>query len=108
MHVLRFTLHAPRAQCWFTHFHGLWALHWPEPPVIAAIELPYYMSTMNSLPANIPYLNPSSTNWATIFTCFCETMQVMGKWGYFDGSKACPMPKKPDTSTDLECNAIES
>ncbi len=77
-------------------------------PVIAAIELSYYMSAMTSLPANIPYLDPSGTNWATFSTRFRETMQVMGKWGYFDGTKACPMPKKPDAPTDVEHNTIES
>ena len=66
------------------------------------------MFTMNSLPANIPYLDPSGTNWAMFSACFHETMQVMGRWGYFDGTKACPMPKKADAPTDTEHNAIES
>jgi hypothetical protein len=63
---------------------------------------------MTSLPANIPYLDSSGTNWAAFSTRFQETMQVIGRWGYFDGTKACPMPKKADTPTDAERNAIES
>ncbi len=35
-------------------------------------------------------------------------MQVMGRWGYFDGTKACPMPKKADAPMDVEHNAIKS
>ena len=77
-------------------------------PVIAAIELSYYMSAMTSLPANIPYLDPSGTNWATFSTCFCKTMQVMGKWGHFNGTKACPMPKKANAPMDTESEAIKS
>ena len=66
------------------------------------------MFAINSLPANIPYLNPSGTNWAAFSTRFRETMQVMGRWGYFDGTKACPMPKKADAPMDTEHDAIES
>jgi hypothetical protein len=62
---------------------------------------------MTSFPANIPCLDPSGTNWAAFSTCFHETMQVMGKWGYFDGTEACPIPKKPDAPTDTERNIIE-
>ncbi len=35
-------------------------------------------------------------------------MQVIGQWGYFDGTKACPMPKHANAPTDMERNAIES
>ncbi len=66
------------------------------------------MSVITSLPANIPYLDPSGTNWATFSTRFWETMQVMGKWGYFDSTKACPMLKKANAPTDTECEAIKS
>ncbi len=66
------------------------------------------MFAMNSLPANILYLDPSGTNWAAFSTRFRETMQVMGRWGYFDGTKACPMPKHANAPTDMERNAIES
>jgi hypothetical protein len=62
---------------------------------------------MTFLPANILYLDPSGTNWAAFSTCFQETMQVMGQWGYFDGTKACPMPKKADMPTDMERDVVE-
>jgi hypothetical protein len=34
-------------------------------------------------------------------------MQVMSQWGYFDGTKACPMPKKADAPMDAEHDIIE-
>ena len=52
------------------------------------------MFTINSFSANIPYLNLSSTNWATFSEHFWEAMQVMGQWGHFDGTKPYPVPKR--------------
>jgi hypothetical protein len=63
---------------------------------------------MTSLPANIPCLDPSGTNWAAFSTRFRETMQVMSQWGYFAGTKACPMPKHANAPTSVEREAIES
>jgi len=32
----------------------------------------------------------------------------MGQWGYFDGTKPCPVPKQDDAPTNTECEAIKS
>jgi hypothetical protein len=66
------------------------------------------MFAMTSFPANVPYLDPSSINWAAFSTHFQEAMQVIGQWGHFDGTKPCPVPKKADTPMDAESEAIES
>ena len=69
----------------------------------ATASVPSIMSapspSIEQLPANIPHLEPNSVNWAIFSMRFQEAMQATHCWGYFDGTKSCPVPKDPKIRT---------
>jgi hypothetical protein len=65
------------------------------------------MSTIERLPATIPYLEPNGVNWAIFKMCFSDVMKVMCRWVYFTGQKPCPKPQDPSNPTKGEVNAAE-
>ncbi|KAH9034455.1 hypothetical protein EDB85DRAFT_2144297 [Lactarius pseudohatsudake] len=59
-------------------------------------------STVELLPANIPRLETDGSNWAVFLMRFCEVMDITNRWGFFDGSTPCPLPKDPMAPTNEE------
>ena len=59
-------------------------------------------STIEQLPANIPRLEPNGSNWAIFLMRFRQAMQATRRWGYFDGTTPCPVPKRNNKMMDNE------
>ena len=72
---------------------------------IAAMSTP--SPAVKQLPANIPHLKPSGTNWAIFLMRFREAMQASRRWGYFDGSRKRLLPKVEGKAMDDEIEAME-
>ena len=52
------------------------------------------------LPTSVPCLETNGSNWVIFSMCFQEAMEANQKWGHFDGTTLCPVPKdtlKPTT-----------
>ena len=58
------------------------------------------------LPSNIPCLEADGLNWAIFIMCFCEAMQTIQWWPYFEGTIPCPSPKNPAKVPDDERKVI--
>ena len=65
------------------------------------------MSTIPSLPASIPCLEPHGANWAIFMTRFRDAMKVTRRWAYFTGHNPRPMPQDPSNPTEGELDAAE-
>src|SRR6266571_4246158 len=63
--------------------------------------------SIEQLPANIPRLETDGSNWAIFIVRFREAMKVTRRWGFFDGTNSCPVPKAPLKPTDEETAAAE-
>ena len=63
--------------------------------------------SIEQLPANIPHLETDGSNWAIFIVRFREAMKVTRRWGFFDGTNSCPVPKAPLKPTDEETAAAE-
>src|SRR5260221_7988072 len=59
------------------------------------------------LPATVPHLKEDGSNWATFATRFRKAMQAIQRWGYFDGTIMCPVPKDNAHPTTAERQAIK-
>ena len=59
-------------------------------------------TTVETLPANIPRLEPNGSNWAIFSMRFCEAMTISRRWGHFDGTDFPPAPKDPANILDTE------
>src|ERR1700730_16977578 len=59
-------------------------------------------TTVETLPANIPCLEPNGSNWAIFSMRFCEAMTISRRWGHFDGTDFPPAPKDPANILDTE------
>jgi len=46
----------------------------------------------DSLPSNIPKLNPFGINWAIFKFRFLSAVKAKGKWDHFDGTTSAPLP----------------
>jgi hypothetical protein len=64
-------------------------------------------STIQTLPSNIPCLEADGSNWAIFVMRFCEAMQAIRRWPYFEGTIPCPSPKDPAKVPDDKQKAIE-
>jgi len=60
-----------------------------------------------ALLATIPPLQDDASNWAIFTTRFREAMQAMHRWGHFDGTAMCPIPKDAAHPTNTENQAIK-
>ena len=60
-----------------------------------------------ALLATIPPLQDDASNWAIFTTHFREAMQAMHRWGHFDGTAMCPIPKDAAHPTNTENQAIK-
>jgi hypothetical protein len=70
-------------------------------------SMPTSSSTMEQLPAYIPCLDPTSTNWVIFCLHFRQAMITCRHWQYLEGIKARPVPKDEDKPTDAETMSIE-
>ena len=59
------------------------------------------------LPATVPYLKEDGSNWSTFATRFREAMLATHRWGYFDGTTACPVPRDAAHPTIAERQATK-
>jgi hypothetical protein len=49
--------------------------------------------SIHQLSSNIPCLEADGSNWAIFIMRFCEAMQAIWRWPYFEGTIPCPSPK---------------
>jgi hypothetical protein len=61
---------------------------------------------IEKLSANIPRLEPNSSNWAIFRMHFSNAMKVMRRWPYFIGLCPCPVPKDAANLTTDEADLI--
>ena len=59
------------------------------------------------LPNSVPCLEEGASNWSNFATRFREAMLTMHRWGHFDGTNACPIPKDAACPTTAEGQAIK-
>ena len=64
-------------------------------------------STIQTLPFNILCLEADGSNWAIFVIHFCEAMQAIWRWPYFEGTIPCPSPKNPAKVPDDERKSVE-
>ena len=55
---------------------------------------------------NVPHLDIEGTKWTMFALCFLKAMIAAGRWGHFDGSSPCPVPKDSHNPTDKEMQVI--
>jgi len=60
---------------------------------------------IEQLSADVPHLNPKGTNWAIFEARFQDAIETACRWGHFDGSEPCPVPKDIANLTDTEIEA---
>jgi len=60
---------------------------------------------IEQLSADVLHLNPEGTNWAIFEARFQDAMETACRWGHFDGSEPCPVPKDIANLTDTEIEA---
>jgi len=60
---------------------------------------------IEQLSTDVPHLNPEGTNWAIFKARFQDAMETACRWGHFDGSEPCPVPKDIANPTDMEIEA---
>ena len=59
----------------------------------------------DSLPSDVPKLQPTGVNWAIFYICFSSAIQAKGKWGHFNGTVTPPpTPSGPPTPEQLATN----
>ena len=71
-------------------------------PAGSTSVLPPPVPTTEQLPTNIPCLKLDGSNWAVFSIRFQEAMEVTGRWGYFDGTEARPVPADASNVTTAE------
>jgi hypothetical protein len=55
----------------------------------------------------VPRLELNGSNWAAFSMRFSEAMDAADRWGLFDGTEPCPVPKDPKNPTEDESKAVK-
>jgi len=78
-----------------------------RPTVTAAICHTTFAMSLPALLTAIPPLQDDTSNWAIFAMHFQEAMEAMHRWGYFNRTNTCPVPKDAAHPTNAESEAIK-